>query len=151
MLPFTEAELRRQFTPGSFHRGEEYWGTDQVKDMDCSPDGRRINGHVYGTAKKPYRVTVEIVPGRNGRPGILGRCTCPMSHNCKHVAALLLEALERDEDEALDDAPPHNTLPSPPPVDPALQRWLANLAPTENTAPVTERLLYLLDHGHHRP
>jgi len=123
----------------------------RVKDMDCSPDGRHINGHVYGTANKPYRVTVEIVAGRNARPGILGHCTCPMSHNCKHVAALLLEALERDDDEALDDAPPHHALPSPPPVDPALQRWLANLTPTEDTAPVTERLLYLLDHGHHGP
>ncbi|HJX18447.1 MAG TPA: DEAD/DEAH box helicase [Acidiferrobacterales bacterium] len=151
MLPFTETDLRRQFTPGSFHRGEDYWGTGQVKDMDCSPDGRHINGHVYGTAKKPYRVKIEIVPGRHGRPGILGHCTCPITHNCKHVVAVLLEALDLDEEEALDDAPPHNALPSPPPADPALQFWLANLTPAQDPAPVTERLLYLLDQGHYGP
>jgi superfamily II DNA or RNA helicase len=145
MLPFTEADLRHQFTPGSFHRGEEYWGTGQVQDVDCSQDGRHINGHVHGTAKKPYRVTVEVVRGRNGRPGILGHCTCPMTHNCKHVAAVLLEVLDRDEEEALDDLPPHNPLPSPPPADPALQLWLANLTPAETAAPTSEQLLYLLE------
>ena len=151
MLPFTDADLRRELPPNYIKRGEEYWASGHVEGLKFSADNMVIQGRVRGNARKPYQVKVRIVPGRKGRVSIQGDCSCPMLYNCKHVAALLLEALERDEDEALDDAPPHNALPAPPPVDPALQRWLANLTPTEDAAPVTERLLYLLDHGHHGP
>ncbi len=151
MLPYTRTDLRQQFTSGAFHRGEEYWGQARVRGLEVSDDGNTVSAHVQGAAAKPYTVEAQITPGREGQPAILGRCSCPMAYNCKHVAAVLLEALACNETGpandayAFDPAPMQTATPNA-----ALQAWIDAMArtvhsPAAAAAPDTpERLLYLL-------
>ena len=48
---------------------------------------------VSGSAKKPYAVDIGLEYSGDRLVDIEGECTCPVSLNCKHVAATLLEAL----------------------------------------------------------
>ncbi|HEY4615784.1 MAG TPA: DEAD/DEAH box helicase, partial [Citricoccus sp.] len=59
-----------------------------------------LTGSVQGTEPLPYETYVLLVPGRPAsspatpdpwRP-VRGGCTCPVRHDCKHVAALLYAA-----------------------------------------------------------
>jgi len=150
MLPYTRIDLRQQFTSGAFLRGEEYRDQARVHAMEVSDGGLAISGQVQGTAAGPYTVEVQITPGHTGRPTIRGHCSCPMAHNCKHVAAILLEALASDETGH--DDHPHAFGPASSQAVPnaALQPWIDAMARTARgaaspAAPQTpERLLYLL-------
>ena len=44
-------------------------------------------------APKPYRQVITLKAGARGT-AIHGVCSCPMTINCKHVAAVLIEALQ---------------------------------------------------------
>ena len=160
MLSFTEDDLRRELLPNYVKRGEEYWARGQVDNLKCSADNTVIQGRVQGNARTPYRVKVRIVPDRKGRVTIQGDCTCPMLYNCKHVAALLLKALEHDaatdDDLIVVSAPPGKPLPLAA-DDSLLREWLARVeraaAPAGEIAAVPdvpERLLYILhlDNSH---
>jgi hypothetical protein len=91
---------------------------------------------VQGTAADPYEVIVEIQGKRRVR--LLGRCTCPVGWNCKHVAAALLQAIEQ---------PPAGLAGRP--VDPLAGQvgvWLAQLPHhLAESAGAAETLLYRLD------
>ena len=163
MLPFTEDDLRRELPPNYVKRGEEYWARGLVDNLKCSADNTIIQGRVQGNARAPYRVKVRIVPDRKGRVTIQGDCTCPMLYNCKHVAALLMEALEHEPESDDDEIDSHAVvvparpgkqpplIAPPTPDDTLLRDWLARVeratAPAGEiavAADVPERLLYIL-------
>jgi len=50
-------------------------------------------GSVQGTRKSPYTTSVKVESRINRSPRISGICSCPMSVDCKHVAALAFELL----------------------------------------------------------
>lgn len=50
-------------------------------------------GSVQGTRKSPYTTSVKVESRVNRSPRISGICSCPMSVDCKHVAALAFELL----------------------------------------------------------
>lgn len=160
MLPYTENDLRRELIGTYVQRGLEYQALGYVKGLEISPDGHAIRARVQGTARSPYRVNIQIAPGRK-RVAIRGNCTCPMAYNCKHVAAVLFAALETDDAPAI-AAEPEETeqaalnlpeVPATPQGDYLVRDWLGRIGTAGATAPATsnDQLLYLLHlDGSHR-
>jgi superfamily II DNA or RNA helicase len=148
MLPFNENDLRRELIGTYVQRGLEYQALGYVKGLEISPDGHSLRARVQGTARSPYRVTIQIARAGK-RVSIRGNCTCPMAYNCKHVAAVLLEALAGDADGedifSIEETPP---AAAPAAVTDTLVRdWLYQIARTTAPVPATatpERLLYLI-------
>jgi superfamily II DNA or RNA helicase len=106
-LAFDEGDIRRCL-PGSFEKGRSYHREGAVRDLRADKGGQRLIASVRGTRSRPYHVFVEI---DDSDPVVLsGRCSCPVGWNCKHAAAVLLEALqkpppvERAEENVLDGA-----------------------------------------------
>jgi superfamily II DNA or RNA helicase len=106
-VAFDEGDIRRCL-PGSFEKGVSYHREGAVRDLRADKGGQRLIASVRGTRPRPYHVFVEI---GDSDPVILsGRCSCPVGWNCKHAAAVLLEALrnppsvERVEANLLDGA-----------------------------------------------
>ncbi len=150
MHSYALKDVKRAIYPASFERGVAYQRAGRVLSVTMAPGGDTLSGSVRGSERAPYRVVVQISPGpTRGRPHIVGTCTCPMHSNCKHVAAVLLYALEHDTSPAPFEF--NNTLAAPAPADPALRDWLSRvvgaLAPAAEPLPpaeIAERLLYIL-------
>ncbi|UOQ88446.1 DEAD/DEAH box helicase [Agromyces endophyticus] len=112
-----ELAIARLVGPLSLSRGRTVERAGAVHDLVWDASGFRLSASVDGTAAAPYRVDVRLDLGVPGRTTILsGTCTCPVSRNCKHVAAVLLASGERHR---LDEAPPAAPVPS----DPAEPEW----------------------------
>ena len=151
MHSYTLKDVKRAIYPASFERGTAYQRAGRVLNVTMAPGGNTLSGTVRGSERTPYRVMVQISPGTSrSRPQIVGTCTCAMHSNCKHVAAVLLHALEHDT-----SPPPFefNDLPAAQaPADPALRDWLTRVSGAvmrteEPAAPPlesAERLLYIL-------
>jgi SNF2 family DNA or RNA helicase len=91
-MNFTLENLLSQFDSATFARGEDYFRRGKV--IGVRGDGDRIDGEVVGSGGKVYRQTISLETGRRGVE-FAGHCSCPMTRNCKHVAAALLAMLER--------------------------------------------------------
>lgn len=88
--PFDEGDIRRCLA-GSFEKGRSYWREGAVRDLRADKGGQRLIASVRGSRPRPYHVFVEI--GDSDPVTLSGRCSCPVGWNCKHAAAVLLEAL----------------------------------------------------------
>ncbi len=106
-VAFDEGDIRRCL-PGSFEKGRSYYREGAVRDLRADKGGQRLIASVRGTRPRPYHVFVEI---DDADPVVIsGRCSCPVGWNCKHAAAVLLEALrnppsvERADENLLDGA-----------------------------------------------
>ena len=91
MADYSELDVRRIVGGGAFHRGQAYAADEHV--MDLNDAGDLLTAQVLGGRATPYRVSVQMRDAPYGlrRPSE-GYCTCPVSYNCKHVAAVLLAA-----------------------------------------------------------
>ena len=49
---------------------------------------------IPGTARKPYLAMAKLVAGKNGTQTLVSNCSCPVGSQCKHVAAMLLRAID---------------------------------------------------------
>jgi superfamily II DNA or RNA helicase len=82
--------------PGLYlERGEQYLEEGRVSEFR-RPERNRFQASVQGSHPRPYAVDVRLVSGRTGTQ-VYGLCSCPMRVNCKHVAAVLLRALQGGE------------------------------------------------------
>lgn len=45
-------------------------------------------------ARQPYTSSARLVHHKNGRISLISGCTCPVGVDCKHVAAMLLKAID---------------------------------------------------------
>ena len=108
-MEFTRDDVIRQFDPGTFARGEGYVRKGMVTEIEL--DGDRIYGDVQGSGDNRYQQTIRVKRDKRG-VRFSGDCSCPMTHNCKHVVAVLLTELARG---AVD-------------VPAAAERWLLRLA-----------------------
>src|SRR3954451_13705022 len=116
-LTFGEPDIRRCL-PGEIEKGRGYFLRGAVRGLHTEDDGSVLVAEVQGTRAKPYRVEIAIESSRKGIV-LMRHCTCPVAWNCKHCAAVLLQALE---------APPPGFGPKPPdPLDGPLPAWLAQL------------------------
>ena len=113
-MEFTRDDIRRQFDPGTFARGEEYARKDRV--IEIALDGDRIHGEVQGSGRNRYQQTIRVKSDKRG-VRFSGDCSCPMTRNCKHVVSVLLTGLERGAAD----------------VPAAAARWLERLAALQNS------------------
>ncbi|MFN3077842.1 MAG: SWIM zinc finger family protein, partial [Alphaproteobacteria bacterium] len=157
-LPFTRTDIERELPEGAVRRGLVYQREGRVRKLERFDGGQGLRAEVRGGGAKPYVVNVEI-DGEFGRGAmIIGTCSCPVGVDCKHVAAVLFEALAEEEARRPVPPPPPSQKSGP---DQALSGmvglWLQDLvrtatraslpsghAPAETTAS-QELVLYLLD------
>src|SRR5687767_5755937 len=90
--PYTLQDLRRTLSPNVVQRGQGYASRGQVHTRQYNGALDRYVARVNGSREDPYAVHAHVVRGRSGI-SVYGTCTCPMRINCKHVAAVLLDAL----------------------------------------------------------
>jgi hypothetical protein len=90
-MKFTRAHILAQFDSGTFSRGEAYVRQGMV--ISTRQKGDLIEGSVAGSANSRYRQAIRLAAGQSGVV-FQGDCSCPMSYNCKHVVAVLLDVLE---------------------------------------------------------
>jgi hypothetical protein len=93
MLQFTESDVRRLALDQSFRRGEDYYASGAVTEVEQRGDA--ITARVWGTQADAYRVTIEL-----GASGILStRCSCPYDWGgiCKHTVAVLLTLVRKPD------------------------------------------------------
>ncbi len=95
-----ELQVARLVGPLALSRGRTILKAGDVGSLAWDPARFRLTADVQGTAPSPYRVQVNLDLGRTDRVSILGAgCSCPVSLNCKHVAAVLLASGERHVEE----------------------------------------------------
>lgn len=164
------------FGSRTWRRGVDYQRRGRVLAVELDEAAGMLRGAVQGGARRPYSVEVPLgilgcveiddaadVPSPDGIPFPITECTCPVGVDCKHAAALTLEALARglipppatrqrpdagrhgDEDEsgAANAGPgrsaslasrPSSTPAAAPPLDPALAAWLEDLEAARSSA-----------------
>ena len=87
-------DWRNEFAAGDFRRGQDdaAAGRSQLERLHDN----RLQASCLDSAGQRYQQRITLSPyGRQWR--VNGRCTCPVAHNCRHVAAALLtlEQLQR--------------------------------------------------------
>ena len=116
-MNFVFADIARQFDAGTFARGKEYALDGMV--LDVRRQGDIIDGRVSGSGRSVYQQRIDLVPGAQGI-GFNGYCSCPMSYNCKHVVAVLLDSLDSADNAAAQSALALSM---------QAERWLQKVAP----------------------
>lgn len=120
----------------SLSRGFTYFRQGRVSDIQIEPDGMGLLAAVQGSEPDPYEVDIAVTKGRRGY-GLEGFCTCPMAHNCKHVAAALHAVLTapapRSVAPAVGPSGPRPAATIPPTSEAALTSWLAGLGPAADS------------------
>jgi len=91
-MEFTHADVKSQFDPATFARGEGYAREGRVSTIDL--DGDTILAEVAGSGNCFYGQRIRVANGKRGVQ-FKGNCDCPMNYNCKHVVAVLLTMLDR--------------------------------------------------------
>lgn len=94
----TESDIRRLAASESFARGEGYYASGAVSELQKR--GNALTARVAGSQHEPYHVTITVGPS-----GIeAAECTCPYDWGglCKHIVATLLAWVrEPDSTESL--------------------------------------------------
>ena len=149
------------FSRSAVEKGHAYQAQGRVSALEISEDLTHIRAKVRGSAASGYRVDIQLEFGRDRLAELDGECSCPMTFNCKHVVATLLEALNgKQRPSGGTMAGEQKTLaPSvPPPLPYEVNEWLENfgraLRGDDYPAELNQRLLYCLgpfQEGMHTP
>ena len=86
-------DIRRATGEPTFSRGDDYFARGKVRAVKIEDPGH-ISGEVSGSGGRRYRVDVRLMVSPSGVLRFIGRCTCPVGADCKHVVAVLLAAGE---------------------------------------------------------
>ncbi len=87
---FTEDDVTEWLGETEVGKGRPY--VDLIRDLDV--DDQRVRAVVPGSAKHPYTTIARLVQRKDGKVSLISGCTCPVGVDCKHVAAILLKAIE---------------------------------------------------------
>jgi len=120
----TPAMIRHAFDSGTFTRGQTYARDGMVRSVQVVAN--RIHGEVWGSGHNFYEQVILLAARPGGGIDVVGDCTCPVQHNCKHVVAVLLAG--GGQDVTLPPAAPAARLSGP------AQHWLHQLAMLNDTA-----------------
>ncbi len=165
MYDYTLRDIERNLESRFIERAKDYVAEGRVLELHQKP-GNALVAKVNGSDRRPYKVTVQLIKGRTG-VNFYGSCSCPISINCKHVAAVLLANLNGHATPAprprqvstpaisaqsLVNAWPRPSPAEAPDMPQELRTWLdkamhgATLGDAPETYPpgITQRLLYLL-------
>jgi len=89
---YTQADLARWFSRYELQKARPY--AQEISDLHIGDD--QLSASVQGTQPMPYRVEISLFDIK-GRITLEARCSCPVGHNCKHCAAVLVAAMvQRD-------------------------------------------------------
>jgi superfamily II DNA or RNA helicase len=142
-MPFslTISQIRSHCGSAYYQRGLRYQRQGRVLDVTLDAAARQIQGKVAGSQNKVYTQKISFTPAQRQR--LLSTCSCPMRSNCKHVAAVLLEWIERNLETFEQRCNPDPSL---------LQRWQQQTGQILSAATTREQpssgdacLLYVLD------
>src|SRR5574343_781436 len=87
---FTAEHVADWFATRDINKAKPY--VDLVRDLEIN--GSQLSAVVPGSAKSPYTVQAYLSQAQSGEMMVVSRCTCNVGRHCKHVAAVLLKALE---------------------------------------------------------
>jgi len=75
-------------------KGEQYFQSSRVGPLNWYTDAALLTAAVSGNQRWPYETDLHMVM-HNDRPVDLdfGKCSCPVGFDCKHVYAVLLQAV----------------------------------------------------------
>ena len=90
LTTYTEDDVTSWLGAKEVEKGRAYTG--QVHELEV--DDQRILALVSGSARQPYTSSARLVHHKNGRISLISGCTCPVGVDCKHVAAMLLKAID---------------------------------------------------------
>ena len=95
----TRSDISRVIdNPAYYKRGASYFSDRKVLMSRFDGDDLII-GSVAGSGGRIYTVDANLVRGVDGRLSqVYGDCSCPIGYNCKHVAAVLLDAAQSQVD-----------------------------------------------------
>lgn len=90
-MDLTESDVSRLLNSKYAQRGDQYQRDGRVEQVQRTDDG--LVGQVQGSRADPYKVEAFFEDGAYHS----SQCSCPMSAGCKHVAALLYEAIRNPD------------------------------------------------------
>ena len=98
-MNITRSDISRVIdNPAYYKRGASYFSDRKVLMSRLRVDDR-IVGSVAGSGGRVYSVDATLGRGPDGRLWqVDGHCSCPIGYNCKHVAAVLLDAAQSQVD-----------------------------------------------------
>ncbi len=89
-------DLQHQLGPGTWARGAAYARDGAVLKVTSSDEGHTLHAIVAGSSRSHYAVEVTAGAERAVLAAAWsGWCSCPVSYDCKHVAAVLLAVRAR--------------------------------------------------------
>jgi hypothetical protein len=143
-------DLYSFFSRSAFEKAHAYQAQGRVKGLEVSEDLAHVRARVRGSGSSEYRVDIQLDYSEDRLSDVDGECSCPMSFNCKHVAATLLEATGGKPSSA--PAAGGKAAPAPPSRPPvlgyAVTDWLESVGNAvhgeDYPAQSNQRLLYRL-------
>ena len=145
--------IRRLVSYPAFKKATDLQARGKVSALRVSDDFTAIGGYVEGSGRQGYRVAITLTMNGRAVGRIAGRCECPVSRNCKHVGAVLLEALAQERHAATGGVAPspaasRPATPATPLLSAEVQMWLEKLVDVvrgdDYPADVVQRLFYVL-------
>jgi superfamily II DNA or RNA helicase len=105
-LKFDQKTIIEACGKSSFSRGQEYFKSGRVLslDYDAIKRGVELIGRTLGSGGNIYNQKV-FLDFQGGYIEIDGECDCPVTYNCKHVAAACLEYMGEIEAPSLRPIP----------------------------------------------
>ncbi|MBT8765183.1 DEAD/DEAH box helicase [Metapseudomonas boanensis] len=88
-----QLDWRLDFDQGALSRGLDYARQDRVRLLSLGET--TVESSCEGSAGKRYTQLIRLAPRGLG---VVGRCSCPVSYNCKHCVATLTYLLSLPED-----------------------------------------------------
>jgi superfamily II DNA or RNA helicase len=90
-MDISDELIRATVTASAYAAGQAYMRAGRVLGVQADEDARHMSAEVKGSARRPYRLTIDLHRTKSGAVSIAGECTCTVGFNCKHVAAALLK------------------------------------------------------------
>ncbi len=140
MKQLQEADIITNSGQKTYERGSEYFEQGRVLSLSVEQDETgnvRLESTTQGSGDHIYKQAITI-EWEDGYVDINGECTCPVRHDCKHVAAACLEFQAKGEPQKVRKV-----------VNDACLSWLSAFSQSLNTpeqtlAPGNEFLIYIL-------
>lgn len=96
----TDDAIARACGTPALERGQGYVDAERVRSVTTGDQGRMLLGVVAGGRPTPYSTMIASDGDLDGEPRWSGRCSCPVTTSCKHVAAVLLAVREELVEQA---------------------------------------------------
>ena len=86
--------LRGSFSAAAFDRGRGYANSGRVLSLVWDADGGALSASVVGNGAQ-YETFAYFDDDGAAAEFVEGECSCPIGFNCKHVAAIVIAAVEQ--------------------------------------------------------